>query len=76
MARFAQWFLFRLRIFFFIGVFGVCYYYLAPVVAFGFVIYIILNDLLEIALDIDELKGKEEENKRAVLPAMMKRKGF
>lgn len=67
------WFFHKLRLAFLVGMFYVFYEYAAPVFAFMWIAYFILNDLN----DIETTQSQEkEERHHAWKSTLSKRKGF
>jgi hypothetical protein len=67
------WVLHKARLVFLVGIFYVFYTYLAPVWAFMWALYFILNDLSEIINDIENIKEERAKQWKNILP---QRKAF
>ena len=67
------WVLHKIRLVFLVGVFYALYTYVAPIWGFVWILYFILNDLMEIVTDIETMKEERQELWRNI---SHKRKGF
>jgi hypothetical protein len=66
----------KVRIFFLLGVFYALYTYVAPVWAFMWIAYFILNDISDMESDLDDLNTRQEERDKEWKNILPKRKGF
>gem|GEM_PF-3720943 len=56
-----SWVLHKVRLAFLVGIFYILYVYVAPVWAFMWIAYFILNDLWEIVLDLETLREEKTQ---------------
>lgn len=67
------WVLKKLRVVFFTAAFCALYHWGDPVIAFGFIVYIVLNDIQDIESTLYEVKEERSQAWKSISP---KRKGF
>ncbi|KAF2421745.1 hypothetical protein [Bacillus subtilis] len=67
------WILRKLRVVFFTAIFCSLYYWYGPIMAFGFIVYIVLTDIQDIETTLYEIKEEKSQAWKNISP---KRRDF